>query len=91
MILETKLDDTFPIDQSTLEGFASPFRIDRKLKGSGILLPIREGITIKLISPENSMSKKKWNVYCSYNADKSSTSVHLQVTRQIMVIYSSFF
>ena len=78
MILETKLDDTFPIDQSTLEG-------------SGILLPIREGITIKLISPENSMSKKKWNVYCSYNADKSSTSAHLQVTRQIMVIYSSFF
>ena len=57
MILETKLDDTFPIDQSTLEGFASPFRIDRKLKG--ILLPIRKGITIKLISPENSMSKKK--------------------------------
>ena len=46
MILETKLDDTFPIDQSTLEG-------------SGIILPIREGITIKLISPENSMSKKK--------------------------------
>ena len=57
MILETKLGDTFPIDQSTLEGFASPFRIDRKLKG--ILLPIRKGITIKLISPENSMSKKK--------------------------------
>ena len=29
MISETKLDDTFPVDQFVLEGFSKPFRIDR--------------------------------------------------------------
>ena len=28
MILETKLDGTFPADQFVLEGFSKPFRID---------------------------------------------------------------
>ena len=30
VITETKLDDTFPISQLLMEGFAEPFMLDRK-------------------------------------------------------------
>ena len=52
MISETKLDDTFPVDQFVLEGFSKAFRIDRNKNGGGILLFVREGIPGRLISIE---------------------------------------
>ena len=33
MISETKLGDTFPVDQFVLEGFSKPFRIDGNKNG----------------------------------------------------------
>ena len=36
MISETKLDDTFPVDQFVLEGFSKPFRVDRNKNGGCI-------------------------------------------------------
>ena len=38
MISETKLDDSFPTGQFLLDGFSVPDRLDRILKGGGILL-----------------------------------------------------
>ena len=42
LISETKLDDTFPVDQFVLEGFSKPFKIDRNKNGDGILLFVCE-------------------------------------------------
>ena len=41
MITETKLDDTFPVSQFEIDGFSTPFRLDRNKNGGDILLYIR--------------------------------------------------
>ena len=50
MVSETKLDSSFPQVQFRIEGYAPPFRYDRKSHGGGILLFIREDIPTKLMS-----------------------------------------
>ena len=50
MVSETKLDSSFPQAQFRMEGYAPPFRYDRKSYGGGILLFIREDIPTKIIS-----------------------------------------
>ena len=37
MIIETKLDDSFPEQQFHIEGFNIPFRLDRNRHGGGLL------------------------------------------------------
>ena len=44
MISETKLDETFPAVQFSLQGFCDPYRFDRNHNGGGIMLYIREDI-----------------------------------------------
>ena len=41
MITETKLDDSFPASQFSIQGFCTPFRLDRNKNGGRILLYIR--------------------------------------------------
>ena len=50
MVLETKLDDTFPDSQFLMEGFSTPYRLERTAKGGGILLYIRQDIPSKYIT-----------------------------------------
>ena len=50
MVLETKLDSSFPQTQFRMEGYAPPFRYDRNSHDGGILLFIREDIPTKIIS-----------------------------------------
>ena len=45
MITETKLDDSFPASQFSIQDFRTPFRIDRNKNGGGILLYIIRNIT----------------------------------------------
>ena len=44
MIAETKLDATFPTGQFAIEGFATPFRLDRNANGGGILVYVQSDI-----------------------------------------------
>ena len=48
-ISETKIDDTFPTSQFTIEGYLKPIRLDRNEYGGGIMLFIREDIPCKEI------------------------------------------
>ena len=43
MISETKIDDSFPVNQFLLGGYTIPYRLDKKSIG-GILVFTREGI-----------------------------------------------
>ena len=43
MVSETKIDDTL------IEAFSTPYRLDRTAKGGGILLYIRQDISSKYI------------------------------------------
>ena len=77
MISETKIDDSFPLTQFLIEGFTTPYRLDRNGSGGGILVYIREDIPSKLIPTDFSnregfflelnFRKKKWVLCCSYN------------------------
>ena len=44
MVTETKLDDSFPVSQFNVEGFSTPFRLDRNKNGGGIILYSRSYI-----------------------------------------------
>ena len=52
MISETKIDASFPIGQFLLNGYRTPFRLDRNGHGGGILLYVREDIPSKLLLVE---------------------------------------
>ena len=44
MVTETKLDNSFPASQFNVEGFSTPFRLDRNKTGGRIILYIRSYI-----------------------------------------------
>ena len=53
LLSETKLDETFPLEQFLISGFAKPLRLDRNSKGGGIMLFIRDNIPFRLLKPGN--------------------------------------
>ena len=75
MISETKLDACFPTSQFLINGYASPYRLDRNGIGGGILLYVREDIPSKVITAsfpnaedfflEINLRKKIWIISCS--------------------------
>ena len=87
MISETKVDDSFPDCQFFLDGFGTPFRLDRNRNGKGIMLFIRNDISAKVVSThdrpiesfyvELNFRNKKWLLNCSYNPKHTSVESHL--------------
>ena len=72
MISETKIDDSFPLTQFLIEGFTTPYRLDRNGSGGGILVYIRKDIRSKLIPTDFSnregffleLNVRKRNGFC---------------------------
>ena len=58
VLTETKLDDSFPTAQFTIEGYSKPFRHDRNSDGGGILIYSREDIPCRELT-----SQKESKVY----------------------------
>ena len=52
-ILETKLDDSVPVGQFEIPGYASSFRLDRKQNGGTILAYVRQDIPVKVFPKRN--------------------------------------
>ena len=94
LVSETKLDDTFPIGQFYIDGFATPYHFDRTLQGGGILLYIREDIPSKILKfepvqnnfkgffVEINLLKKKWLLSCSYNPTRKNIINHVKILVQ---------
>ena len=53
MISETKVDDSFPDSQFSLDGFGTPFCLDQSRSGGGIMLFIRNDIPAKVVSTDD--------------------------------------
>ena len=49
LITETKIDSSFPEGQFEIDGFTTPYRVDRDCHGGGILLYIRQDVSSKLL------------------------------------------
>ena len=73
-----------------MQGYSTPFRLDRNSHGGGILLYVCEDIPAKLINNINfdndiealfikiNLRKKKWLLSVSYNPHKALIGKHLQ-------------
>ena len=47
---ETKLDDTFPVNQFALNGFSKPYRKDRNRHGGGVMIFVRDDAPSKSVN-----------------------------------------
>ena len=86
MISETKLDDSFPSNQFVLEGFSSPFRLDKNCRSGGIVIYIREDIPCKELKKhdlpkdvegiyiELVLRNNKWILFGGYNPKKENAT-----------------
>ena len=50
LVSETEVDPSFPSSQFAIEGFSSPFRLDKNSSGGGIMLFIRDETPSKLLT-----------------------------------------
>ena len=83
LLSDAKADETFPLEQFLISGFAKPLRLDRNSRGSGVMLFIRDNIPFWLLKTgnlssntealfsETNLCKTKWLMYCGYNSNKS--------------------
>ena len=88
MITET-MDDSFLVSQFEIDGFSTPFGLDRNKNGGGILLYIRSYIVasklnnyifpndIEAFFIEINIKGNKWFICCSYNPKRIFVSGHL--------------
>ena len=83
VVSETKIDESFPINQFLIDGFATPFRLDRKNGAGGTIIYIRDDIPCKELKNHNlpnnieglfielTLRKKKWILFGGYNTKKN--------------------
>ena len=101
LISETKLDDTFPLNQFILKGFTPPYRIDRTAHAGDLMLFVREDIPSKLLTNINpscdieniffeiNLRSKKWLISGSYNPNVSHIQNHTVNFSKNLDFYSS--
>ena len=99
IITESKLDDTFPINQFIIQGFAPPFRADRNKNGGGVIIYVREDIPSRemTVHPtainfegiffEINLKKSKWLLFGGYNPHKDNISNFLNQLGPILDYY----
>ena len=90
IIAETKIDASFPTGQFAIEGFATPFRLDRNANGGGLLVYVRSDIPshrlhsfklsdgIECVSFEINLRKKKWALFSVYRPPTQSQDYLLE-------------
>ena len=99
MISETKIDESLPNGNFIIEGFSTPYRLDRDSKGGGIILYVREDIPSNLIAFEEkpieslfieiNLRNTKMLINCSYNPHKSEIKKHLTALRNSLDLHYS--
>ena len=100
MISETKIDESFPTSQFLIDGFSSPYRLDRNSNGGGILVYFKSNITkslktiklsIEAIFIEMSLRSKKWLLCYTYNPNKFLLERHLnQIQAQLEIFCKNY-
>ena len=100
MITETKLDDSFLEQQSHIEGFNIPFRLNCNRHGGGLLLHVLNNINAVLLKsyvfPDNIqaflieilLKSCKWLICCSYNPNRINVATHLGEIGKALDTYS---
>ena len=100
MLSETNLDSTFTSIQFLINGFSVPHKLDRNSKGGGVLLHVRDKITVlplnryslppdtEILFFELNLRNRKWLVCSCYNPHKNLIKEHLRVLTEGIQFYS---
>ena len=101
LVLETKIDDSFPIRSFLIDGFSTPYRLDRNSNGGGLILFVRKDICSNLVEPDEkpiedfyvelNLRNDKWLLNCSYNPHKNNTGNHLKALSDFLDSHSSTY
>ena len=88
LVSETKIDDSFPNGNFLIDGFSTPYRLDRNSNGGGLILFVRKDICSNLVEPDEkpiedfyvelNLRNDKWLLNCSYNPHKNNIGNHLK-------------
>ena len=99
MISETKIDESFPQGNFLIDGFSSPYRLDRDSKGGGIMLYIREDIPSNFVASDKepieslyvelNLQNVKMLINCSYNPHKADIGNHLATLNSFLDVHST--
>ena len=76
MVSETKIDNSFPVGNFVINGYSTPYRLDRDSSGGGIMLYVREDIPSNLLATDKknhfesfyvelNLRNEKWLINCS--------------------------
>ena len=103
VLVESKIDHTYPLSQFLIDGFASPFRRDRDANGGGILIYVREDIPCKLLSkhdfPEDiegifielNLRKMKWLLFGTYHPPSQNDKYYFECVGKALDVYSGTY
>ena len=102
LVSETKLDDTFPLNQFTIDGYSEPIRLDRNCHGGGLIFFTRDDLPCRVLSHnlpkdvegifiELTLRKTKWLLMGGYNPQKSNISYFLShVSKQLDIFLPTY-
>ena len=88
MVSKTNIDNSFPVGNFVIDGFSTPYRLDRDSNGGGIMLYVREDIPSNLLATDEKnhiksfyveldLCNEKWLINCSYNPNKTMLCNHI--------------
>ena len=88
LVSETKIDDSFPTGDFLIDGFSTPYRLDRNSNGGGPMLFVREDIPSNTVEAEAkhiegfyikcTLRNDKWLLNCSYNPHNNNIGDHIK-------------
>ena len=101
VITETKLDDTFPLDQFYVERFTIPYRLDRNRNGGGVIIYVMEDLPSKILEKHNipqnfegmfvelNFRKIKWLLFWTYHSPSQNDQYYFEALDKALDCYSS--
>ena len=98
---ETKIDDSFPSGNFLIDGFSTPYRLDRNSNGGGLMLFVTEDIPSNFVEAEAkriegfyielNLCNGKWLLNFSYNPHKNNIGNHLKALSDFLHSHSSIY
>ena len=97
MISKSKIDDSFPDSQFSLDGVSTLYRLDRNRNGGGIMLFVCRDILSNMISIEKlltesflielNLRRNKLLINCSYKPNNGNIEPHLDSVSKTLDIH----
>ena len=99
---ETKLGETFTTSSFLIDGFTSPFRLDRNRKDGGILIYVQSDIPSKLLTKhsfpndmeglfvEINFRKSTWLLFETYHPPSQNDPYYFDCLDKTLDVYSSY-